>query len=56
MLRDDDEFDDPGYTCPVCRRSFHAFSSLDDHMVQHRSQRRCHNCGKQLGDSEYHKC
>ena len=32
MLRDQDELDDPDYQCPVCRRSFHSYARLDDHM------------------------
>ena len=39
MLRDDDEYDDWKYECPVCHRSFGSFGSLDDHMLQHSSPR-----------------
>src|SRR5438093_11870974 len=31
---DEEEFDEPGYSCPVCPRSFSFFSSLNDHMAQ----------------------
>ena len=56
MLRDEDEFDEPDYRCPVCRRSFSSFASLDDHMVQHRGPRQCSKCGKLLRENEYHDC
>lgn len=55
MLRDDDEFDEPGYTCPVCRRSFNSFSSLDDHMLQHEGPQKCRQCGEIIR-GPYHRC
>jgi hypothetical protein len=47
---------DRPYQCRICRRSFNSYGSLRRHMDEHRPPRRCRNCGKQLGDDEYHRC
>lgn len=55
MLRDADEFDEPAYDCPTCRRSFSSFASLDDHMTEHEGFKQCKNCGAIIR-GPYHRC
>lgn len=47
---------DRPFRCGVCGRRFSSGGSLKRHYDEHTPQRRCHNCGKQLRDDEYHKC
>jgi uncharacterized Zn-finger protein len=48
---------DRPFRCKICHRGFSSHHSLRDHYrLEHTSARRCHNCGKQLRDDEYHKC
>ena len=56
MIRDEDEYDEPGYECAVCHRSFRSYARLDDHTGEHETPPQCKNCGKQLRFHEYHRC
>jgi hypothetical protein len=47
---------DRPFQCPQCRRGFRSHGRLKQHLEQHRQPRKCPNCGKMLGDNEYHRC
>lgn len=55
MLRDEDEFDEPGYGCPHCARSFHSFARLDSHMAEHEGLPHCNACGETKRGT-FHRC
>jgi hypothetical protein len=48
--------DGPAFKCSVCRRRFRSYGSLKSHLGEHSRPRQCHNCGKVLRESEYHRC
>jgi uncharacterized Zn-finger protein len=48
---------DRPFRCDICYRRFSSAGSLKRHYdLEHTPQRRCFNCGKQLRDTEYHRC